>query len=53
MCVDYANLNKVCSKDSYLLPWVDQLVNVTSGYELLTFKDIFLVYNQIRMTLKD
>lgn len=27
MCVDYADLNKVCPKDSYPLPNIDKLVD--------------------------
>lgn len=53
MCVDYMNFNKVYSKDSYPLPRVDKLVNATLGHDLLTFIDVFLVYNQIKMILKD
>ena len=26
MCVDYTDLNKVCPKDEYLLPMIDQIV---------------------------
>ena len=42
MCIDFIDLNKVCSKDSCLLLWIDQLVDVTSGYELLSFMDAFI-----------
>lgn len=49
ICADYTNLNKVCSKYSYLLFSIYQLVNVTLGHELLIFINIFLGYNQIRM----
>lgn len=49
MCVDYINLNKAYSNDSYPLPRIDQLVDVTLGHELLTFMDVFLGYNQIKM----
>lgn len=50
MFVDYTDLNQVCSKDCYPLPRIDQLVDVTSGHELLMFMDVFLGYNQIQMT---
>lgn len=50
MHVDYINLNKVCSKDNYPLPLIDQLVDATSGHEPLTFIDTLLRDNQIRMT---
>ena len=45
ICIDFKKLNKACPKDSYLLPRIDQLVDVTSGHELLTFMDAFFGYN--------
>ena len=51
MCVDYIDLNKTCPNDCFPLPWIDQLVNSTSGHEMLTFMDAFLGYNQINMDL--
>nr|XP_009383604.1 PREDICTED: uncharacterized protein LOC103971335 [Musa acuminata subsp. malaccensis] len=53
MCVNYTDLNRACPKDCYPLPRVNQLVDATAGYELLTFMDSFLGYNQIRMALQD
>ncbi|CAL8152520.1 unnamed protein product [Prunus armeniaca] len=49
MCVDFTNLNKVCPKDSFPLPRIDQLVNAIAGHELLSFMDACSGYNQIRM----
>ena len=49
MCVDFTDLNKACSKDSYPLPRIDQLVDSTAGHKLLSFMDAFSGYNQIRM----
>ena len=42
MCVDFTDLNKACSKDSFPLPRIDQLVDSTIGHKLLTFMDAFL-----------
>ena len=53
VCTDFTNLNKACSKDNYLLSQIDQLVDVTSGHELLTFMDAFFSYNEIWMALED
>ncbi|KAG1347440.1 putative RVT_1 domain-containing protein [Cocos nucifera] len=53
MCIDFKKLNKACPKDSYPLPRIDQLMDVTSGYELLTFIDAFSGYNQIQMAPED
>ena len=32
MCVDFTDLNKVCPKNSYLLPCIDLLVDSTAGH---------------------
>jgi len=45
MCVDFINLNKACPKDSYFLPRVDVLVDLTARYQLLSFIDAFSGYN--------
>lgn len=50
LCVDFRDLNKVCPKDSYPLPRIDQLVDATSRHELLSFMDTYSGYNQIQMT---
>ena len=39
MCMDFTNLNKACPKDSYPLPRIDQLVDLTTGHQLLSFMD--------------
>jgi hypothetical protein len=49
MCVDFTDLNKACPKDSFPLPWIDQLVDLTAGHRWLTFMDAFFGYNQIMM----
>ena len=41
MCVDFTNLNKACSKDSFPFPRIDQLVDSTTGHKLLTFMYAF------------
>ena len=53
MRVDFTDLNKVCSKDSFPLPRIDQLVDSIAEHKLLTFMDAFLGYNQIKMVEKD
>ena len=52
-CVDFTNLNKACLKDSFPIPWINQLVDATSGHELLSFMDTYSGYNQILMYLPD
>ena len=42
MCVDFTYLNKVCLKDSYHLPRIDQLVDSIVGHQLLKLHGRFL-----------
>ena len=53
ICVDFTDLNIACPKDSFPLPRIDQLVDLTAGHKLLTFMDAFSGYNQIRMAEED
>jgi len=53
MCVDFTSLNNACPKDNFPFPRIDQLVDSTVGYELLTFMDAFSGYNQILMKKED
>ncbi|CAL2241651.1 unnamed protein product [Prunus armeniaca] len=49
VCVDYTDLNKAHPKDNFPLPRIDQLVDSTSGNQLLSFMDAYSGYNQIMM----
>jgi hypothetical protein len=49
MCIDYTNLNKACPKDPYPLPRIDQIVDSTSGCDLLPFIDAYSGFHQIKM----
>jgi hypothetical protein len=53
MCIDYANLNKACPKDPYPLPRIDQIVDSTSGCDLLSFIDAYSGFHQIKMVRDD
>lgn len=53
MCVDYTDLNRVCPKDPYGLPRIDQIVDSTAGCELLCFLDCYSGYLQISLKEKD
>ncbi|XP_024018099.1 uncharacterized protein K02A2.6-like [Morus notabilis] len=48
-CVDFSDLNKACPKDGFPLPRVDQMVDATTGHEMLSFMDAYSRYNQIPM----
>nr|KYP72709.1 Transposon Ty3-I Gag-Pol polyprotein [Cajanus cajan] len=49
MCIDYTDLNKACSKDSYPLSSINRLVDGASWHALLSFLDAYSGYNQIMM----
>jgi hypothetical protein len=53
MCIDYTNLNKACSKDPFSLPQIDQIMDSTSGYDLLCFLDAYSSFHQIPMYRED
>nr|CAE01940.2 OSJNBa0073L13.2 [Oryza sativa Japonica Group] len=53
MCVDFTDLNKVCPKDNFPLPRIDQLVDSTAGCELMSFLDAYSSYHQIHMNPAD
>jgi hypothetical protein len=53
MCIDYTNLNKACPKDPYPLPRIDQIVDSTSGCDLLSFIDAYSGFHQIKMAEND
>ena len=53
MCVDFTDLNQACPKDSFPLPRIDQLIDLTAEHKLLTFMDAFSGYNQILMAEED
>ena len=51
--MDYTDLNKAFPKDEYSLPRIDQIVDSTSGRELLCFLDAYSGYHQISMCIDD
>ena len=53
VCVDYTNLNEACSKDSFPLPCIDQIIDVVAGHGILSFLDTFFEYHQIPMHSPD
>jgi hypothetical protein len=53
MCVDYTNLNKVCKKDPFGLPRIDQVMDSTTGCSLLSFLDCYSGYHHIPLKVED
>lgn len=49
MCVDFTDLNVTCPKDTYPLHKIGHLSDRSSGYKMLSFTDIYLGYNYIKM----
>ena len=53
MFMDFTDLNKVCLKDSFPMPRIDQLVDATVGHPQMSFLDAFQGYHQIPLALGD
>jgi hypothetical protein len=53
MCVDYTDLNKHCPKDPFGLPRIDQVIDSTTGCDLLCFLDCYSRYHQIAIKEED
>ena len=53
MCVDFTDLNKVCPKDPFPMPKIDQLVDATISHPRMSFLDAFQGYYQIPLVLDD
>ena len=49
VCVDYTDLNEECPKDNFPLPWIDHIVDASTGHGILSFLDAFSGYHQIPM----
>jgi hypothetical protein len=47
MCVYYTSLNKACPKESFPLPRIDQVIDLTAECELLSFLDAYSGYHHI------
>lgn len=41
VCVNFTDLNRVCPKDPFPLPKIDQLVDATVGHPWMSFLDAF------------
>jgi hypothetical protein len=53
MCIDYTSINKICPKDPFPLPRIDQIMDSTSDCDLLCFLDAYSGLHQIPMSRKD
>jgi hypothetical protein len=53
MRIDYTSLNKACLKDLFSLPRIDQVIDLMTGCELLSFLDAYSGYHQIPLAEAD
>jgi hypothetical protein len=51
--VDFRDLNRATSKDEYLMPVAETLINAAASNKILSFMDGNTGYNQIFMTPED
>lgn len=52
-CIDFSDLNKTCPKDLFPFLSIDQIVDETTWYKLLSFIDAYSAYNQNFMNVAD
>lgn len=53
LSIDFTNLNKACLKDHFPLSCIEQIVDSTSGCDLLSFLDAYSGYHQIFTSMED
>jgi hypothetical protein len=45
LCIDFQNLNRASDKDNYLVPPMEQILQLVSGSEMFSLLDGFFGYN--------
>jgi hypothetical protein len=53
VCVDYRDIKKICPKDNFPTPSVDQIIDDCAGSEIFSLMDGFSGYNQINIAPED
>ena len=49
LCVDYRKVNEATEKDSYALPYIDEIFDSLQGAKIFTTMDLYSGYHQILM----
>jgi hypothetical protein len=47
ICVDFRKFNTTIKKDPYMLPFINEVINIITRHEVYTFLDGFSGYHQI------
>uniref|UniRef100_A0A0G4GA18 Reverse transcriptase domain-containing protein n=1 Tax=Chromera velia CCMP2878 TaxID=1169474 RepID=A0A0G4GA18_9ALVE len=53
MCIDYTQLNKICVRDRYPLPHLDDLISRLHGAKYFSFLDLRQYFHQIQVAKGD
>ena len=53
ICVDFRKLNEQTIKDPFPLPFTDTMLDQIAGFQMYSFADGYIGYNQIRLALED
>ena len=53
VCIDFWYLNKVCPKDNFPIPHIDQIIDNCAGSVIFSFMDGFSGYNRIEIIPAD
>ena len=53
LCVDFWNLNRASDKDNYLVPPMEQIIQMVSGSKLFSLLDGCSGYNQVLVVEQD
>ena len=52
-CIDFRDLYKACFEDNFPLPILEIMIDITFGYERMSFMASFSRYNEIKMLQED
>jgi hypothetical protein len=53
LCVDFRNLNKSYEKENYLVPPIEQILQLMSGSQMFSLLDGFFGYNHVLLVESD